>query len=222
MTSPSTIGIQLVDDHLALRDGLRNAIAAEPDLTVVGEAGTWREALVQTAALHPDVLVLDLNLPDGNGWTLIEQLRNLQILPATLVLSACDEHVYARRLLRSGAQGYLMKDEPLARIIDGIRLVHQGKFVASSTITNELVQTALAQPNDTPQSLDSKGIGALSDRELQIFTLLGQGWRNKEVAERLGVGNKTVATYKARLMLKLGITTTMDLLTRYRALSPGS
>ena len=203
-----------------MRSGLRNAIAEHPDLSVVGEASTWREAFDQTTLLRPDVLVLDLNLPDGNGWTLLEQLRSQQILPPTLILSACDEHLYARRLLRSGARGYLMKDAPLARIIEGIRQVHQGSFVASPAITNELMQAALAPHSPTDQKNQaSNAVAGLSDRELQILTLLGQGLRNKEIAERLGVADKTVATYKARLMEKLDITTTMELLACYRALT---
>jgi DNA-binding NarL/FixJ family response regulator len=203
-----------------MRSGLRNAIAEHPDLSVAGEASTWREAFDQTTLLRPDVLVLDLNLPDGNGWTLLEQLRSQQILPPTLILSACDEHLYARRLLKSGARGYLMKDEPLARIIEGIRQVHQGSFVASPAITNELMQAALSPRTETNQkNQDGSAIADLSDRELQILSLLGQGLRNKEIAERLGVADKTVATYKARLMEKLGITTTMELLACYRALT---
>jgi len=213
------IRILLVDDHAALRDGLHNAIAEHADLSVVGEAATWREALDLTLALRPDVLVLDLNLPDGNGWTLLEQLGAHQMLPPTLVLSACDEHTYARRLLRSGARGYLMKDEPLSRVIEAIRQVHQGIFVASPAITSELIQTALAQSASSPPEFPGNPeVSSLSDRELQIFTLLGQGWRNKEIAVRLGLGDKTVSTYKARLMGKLAITTTLDLLIRYRAL----
>jgi len=214
------IRILLVDDHASLRNGLRNAIAGHADLSVVGEAATWREALDRTLALRPDVLVLDLNLPDGNGWTLLEQLRTHQMLPPTLILSACDEHTYARRLLRSGARGYLMKDEPLSRVIEAIRQVHQGIFVASPAITSELIQTALAQPVSNSQEISANPeISSLSDRELQIFTLLGQGWRNKEIAVRLGLGDKTVSTYKARLMEKLAITTTMELLARCRALN---
>jgi DNA-binding NarL/FixJ family response regulator len=213
------IRILLVDDHATLRNGLRNAIAEHADLSVVGEAATWREALDRTLELRPGVLVLDLNLPDGNGWTLLEQLATHKMLPPTLILSACDEHTYARRLLRSGARGYLMKDEPLSRVIEAIRQVHQGIFVASPTITNELIQTAITQHDpDLPETSSNSVISSLSDRELQIFTLLGQGWRNKEIADRLGLGDKTVSTYKARLMEKLSITTTMDLLTQYRAL----
>ena len=220
MTSP--IRILLVDDHPTMLSGLQAAIAKHPGLTVVGEATTWHEAFDRTIELHPDVLVLDLNLPDGNGWTLIEQLRSQQKLPPTLVLSACDEQTYARRLLRSGARGYLMKDEPLSRIVEAIQQVHQGIFIASNAITTELMQAALIHPESDEETSANTGLTALSDRELQIFGLLGQGWRNKEIAERLGMSAKTVATYKARLMQKLGITTTMDLLTHYQALDSSS
>lgn len=207
------IRILLVDDHASLRNGLRNAIVEHADLAVVGEAATWHAARTAIEALRPDVLVLDLNLPDGNGWTLLEQLRTQGALPPTLVLSACDETTYAQRLLRAGARGYLMKDEPLSRIIEAIRLVHKGILVASPSITNTLMHSALALSDPaTPGT----GLASLSDRELQIYTLLGQGLRNKEIAERLSVGAKTVSTYKARLMEKLGTTTTIELLDFYR------
>lgn len=214
MNSP--IRILLVDDHASLRNGLRNAIAEHADLSVVGEAATCRAARDAAELLRPDVLVLDLNLPDGNGWTLLEQLRAQDTFPRILVLSACDEQTFANRLLRAGASGYLMKDESLPRIIEAIRLVHQGNLVASPTITNTLIQTALALPDATTPGSPASGLASLSDRELQIFTLLGQGWRNKEIAERVGLGAKTVSTYKARLMEKLGTATTHELLDFYR------
>jgi DNA-binding NarL/FixJ family response regulator len=212
----NAIRILLVDDHATVRNGLAAAIANQSDLLLVGEAATWSAALESATNLRPDVLVLDLNLPDGDGWSLLEQLRDRGTLPATLVLSACDEHMYARRLLRSGARGYLMKDEPLSRIIEAIRQVHQGMFVASQTVTNELMQIALEKTDATSKPWNDGGIGTLSDRELQIFSCLGQGWRNKEIAQRLNVTEKTVSTYKTRLMGKLGISSSMELLDYYR------
>jgi len=213
MTSP--IRVLLVDDHPIVRNGLHAAIQALPDMTVVGEAGTCAAGTDQVLALKPDVLVLDLNLPDGSGWDLLEQLSSRDALPPTLILSTYDEQQYARRLLRSGARGYLMKDEPLERIVEAIRSIHQGCFVASPRITAMLMSAATGG-QESPSSNDTGSATELSDRELQIFTMIGEGLRNKEIAPRLGVSEKTVATYKARLMVKLGINSTKDLIQSYQ------
>lgn len=208
--------VLIVDDHPATREGLRAGIAGQRDLLVAGEAETWDRALQLALQLRPDVMVLDLNLPDGNGWTLIERLKSDQALPATLVLSVCEEQVYARSLLRSGARGYLMKDEPLARILQAIRDIAGGRLVASPALTNQLMQEALGGADEPPPSESAGGLGELSDRELQIFALLGRGDRNKEIAARLGLSAKSVATYKVRLFKKLGVGTTPELIERFR------
>lgn len=213
----TSLSVYLVDDHPATREGLRAAIAGEPDLCVVGEASTWKAARRFAVELRPDVMVLDLNLPDGNGWTLIEQLKAAQSLPPTLVLSVCDEQLYARRLLRAGASGYLMKDEPMPMILRAIRDVHQGRMVASASITTALMSEALGTAEEPPAiDTGSSHVAGLSDRELQIFTLLGQGLRNKEIAARLRLSEKTVATYKVRLMAKLGVRTTPALIEHFQ------
>jgi len=214
MSAP--LKIFIVDDHASTRDGLRTAIAAQADMRVAGEAATWHNALRLAQELRPDVMVLDLNLPDGNGWTLIEQLKTDKALPATLVLSVCDEEIYARRLLRAGARGYLMKDEPLAAILQAIRDVARGKLVASSSLTNQLMQEALGGNDELVRAEPAGELDELSDRELQIFALFGRGERSKEVAARLGLSEKTVATYKVRLLKKLGVSTTPQLIERFR------
>jgi len=215
MSAP--LQILIVDDHPSTRDGLLTAIAAQADLRVVGEAATWHGAQRLAQELRPEVMVLDLNLPDGNGWTLIEQLKIDKVLPATLVLSVCDEEIYARRLFRAGARGYLMKDEPLATILQGIREVGRGKLVASMSLTNQLMQEALGAADELVKAEPAIELAELSDRELQIFALFGRGERNKEVAARLGLSEKTVATYKVRLLKKLGVNTTPQLVERFRA-----
>jgi DNA-binding NarL/FixJ family response regulator len=216
------LSVYLVDDHPATREGLRAAIAGEPDLCVVGEASTWKAARRFAVEFPPDVMVLDLNLPDGNGWTLIEQLKAAHSLPPTLVLSVCDEQLYARRLMRAGAAGYLMKDEPMAVILRAIRDVHQGRMVASASIATALMSEALGTAEES-SAIDhgSSHVAGLSDRELQIFALLGQGLRNKEIAARLSLSEKTVATYKVRLMSKLSVRTTPALIEHYRCWSTG-
>lgn len=216
------IRVLLVDDHPTMRAGLRATIERQPDLRVAGEAAGWRSALTQARTLAPDVIVLDLNLADGSGWALLEQLRALNALPPTLVLSVCDEAMYARRLFRAGARGYLMKEEPLGRILQAIRDIHAGRLVASAALTQVLVAEALGVA-DLPEDAAPPVPGqTLSDRELQVFGLLARDFSGKEVAERLGVSQKTVSTYKTRLMSKLGLRTTPELVVRYRELDPGA
>jgi DNA-binding NarL/FixJ family response regulator len=208
--------VLIVDDHPLTRDGLRSAITAQAGLQVSGEAATWHDALRLAQELRPDVMVLDLNLPDGNGWSLIDRLKAAQALPPTLVLSVCDEQIYARRLLRSGALGYLMKDEPGATILQAIRDVARGQRVTSPTLAEQLRQESPGDPEEPIPAEPADGLGELSDRELQLFALLGQGERNKEIAGRLRLSEKTVSTYKVRLLKKLGVKTTPELMERYR------
>lgn len=215
--APPPIGVLIVEDHPATREGLRAAIACQPGMRVVGEAGTWHEALRLACELAPDVLVLDLNLPDGNGWSLLEQLRSRQALPPTLVLSVCDEAIYARRLLRGGARGYLMKDEPIGSVLQAIREVHAGRLVTSRELSSELMTEAL-KLDEQPEADDgSAAAGELSDRELQVLGLIARRLTNKEIAASLGLSDKTVHTYKTRLMSKLGVRTTPELEVCYAA-----
>ena len=200
--------IFVVDDHPLIRKGLCDAINAEDDLQVGGEASGCREALDLLRGERPDVLVLDLNLQDGDGWTLLQQLKADGLLPPTLILSVCDEEVYAHRLLQVGARGYLMKDEPIANVLGAIRKILAGYLAFSDTMASRLLQSS-AKP--TGNSLDD-----LSDRELQVCELLCQGLSNIQIGERMGVSRKTNGTYKARLMEKLGVRTTHDLIERTR------
>ncbi len=195
--------ILIVDDHPLVRRGLCSAINAEPDLRVCGEAATYQTALETLQTQTPDVLVLDLNLTDGNGWQLLQQLRNAGILPPTLILSVCDEEVYARRLLEAGARGYLMKDETITTFLAAIRKILAGHLAFSDNMVAQMLQPTAA--------LSSQPLDDLSDRELQVFEMLCQGHGNKVIAARLNLSPKTVGTYKARLMEKLGARTTHEL-----------
>ena len=213
----SRIRILLVEDHLGTREGLRAAIECQPDLCVAGETGSWHAALALVRQLAPDVVVLDLNLPDGNGWSLLEQLRSLGILPPTLVLSVCNEEVYGRRLLRAGARGYLMKDEPIAYVLQAIREIHGGRLVASPALRTQLMTEALQRAEPPEEAAGPEIPDTLSDREMQVFSLLARGLTNREVAGQLCVSEKSVHTYKTRLMGKLRARTTPELTALFHA-----
>jgi DNA-binding NarL/FixJ family response regulator len=204
--------ILVVDDHPLMRGGLCQAIAATADLEVCGEADGWHEALEKTRAAAPDLIVLDLNLKDGSGWTLLEQLQARGGLRPVLVLSVCDEQVYAQRLLKAGARGYLMKDTPIESVLAAIRKVLTGQLALSETMT-ALVLENVANPGPPPTAMEQ-----LSTREMQVYAMLGRGLSNKTIADNLGVSPKTIGTYKARLMEKLGYRTTPELMLHAREL----
>jgi DNA-binding NarL/FixJ family response regulator len=204
--------ILVVDDHPLIRRGLCQAIAATSDLEVCGEAEGWHEALEIIRAKQPNLIVLDLNLKDGSGWTLLEQLEVLGEMRPVLVLSVCDEQVYARRLLKAGARGYLMKDTPIESILTAMRKVLAGRLALSETMTSLVLESA-AHPPSVASSMDQ-----LSTRELQVYEMLSRGLGNQSIAECLGVSHKTIGTYKARLMEKLSFRTTSELVLHAREL----
>ena len=204
--------ILVVDDHPLVRSGLCQAIASTADLEVCGEAEGWHEALEKMQSTAPDLTVLDLNLKDGSGWTLLEQLHSRGELRPVLVLSVCDEQVYAPRLLKAGARGYLMKDRPIEHVLAAIRKILSGQLALSESMTSLLLEGA-AHPRSAAAPIDQ-----LSTRELQVYEMLGRGLSNKTIAEKLGVSHKTIGTYKARLMEKLGYRTTPELMLHARRL----
>ena len=201
--------VLLVDDHPLTRKGLRDAINAEPDLEVCGEAEGWKEALGILKQRRPDVVVLDLNLKDGNGWDLLTYLGTGPDAPPVLILSVCQEEFYAQRLVRAGAKGYLMKDTPISQVLGAVRKVLGGHIAVSDAMASAMIQSA-AHVND--RMAHTNEISGLSGRELQVFELLKQRLGNSAIAERLGVSPKSVGTYKARIMEKLGVRTTPRLL----------
>lgn len=202
--------ILVVDDHPLVRSGLCQVITATTDLEVCGEAAGWRECLEKLPPLMPDLVVLDLNLKDGNGLALLDQLQARGALLPVLVLSVCDEQVYAPRLLKAGARGYLMKDTPIEAVLAGMRKILSGHIALSEVMTSQMLQ------NSVNPRLTASPMEQLSNRELQVYEMLGRGLNNKSIADGLGVSQKTIGTYKARLMEKLGCRTTPELMLRAR------
>ena len=208
---PARRRLLLVEDHPATRAGLAACFAVEPDFEVCGETASWKEALALVRALRPDALLLDLQLPDGTGWGLIETLAASGELPPTLVFSVFPEAAHAGRLLRAGARGYLPKDTPLERVVAAVRKILAGHLVVSDRVATQLLGQALGQGAASAADQEARELQALSDRELQVLQMLSQGLINKDIATRLGLSAKTVGTYKARLMEKLGVSTTPEL-----------
>lgn len=199
---PQKIPVLLVDDHPAVRLGLLLTLADSPTFTVCGEASGVSEARALTEQHQPVAIVLDLLLGGRDGIELIEDLLTLAPAARILVYSSMDEKLYARRALRAGAKGYLMKTEPPAAVVDALGALLQGGFVVSPAVQQSVLAQAAGQRHGSPSLLQ-----LLSDRELQVLRLIGAGRRQAEIAADLNLSVKTVSTYRERLKDKLGCAT---------------
>ncbi len=191
--------IVLVDDHPIVRDGLIQMMSRHPDLSVCGEASSAEEALKVIKDLKPDLAIVDIFLEGTNGIELTKMLRARDAELPILILSMHDEALYAERAIRAGAMGYVMKQEASRTIVEAIRTVMSGRRYVSSQISNMLGEPAL---NDDPSRFDGK-TESLSQRELDIFKLIGAGLSRSKIAEELNISIKTVETHRANMKYKL-------------------
>ena len=210
--------ILVVDDHELVRQSLCAAINGRPDLFVGGEASSQAQARELILAAPPDLVVLDLSLTDGHSWLLIEQLQAEGKLPPTLVLSVYEESVYVPRLLKAGVRGYLMKDTPITGIMAAIDRILAGHIALSDRQASRLIRQTTGSLGTI--SAGELELNSLSDRELQVLEAIGTGLQNRQIAELLSVSPKTVGTYKTRLMEKIGVCTSPELM-RYAQLRLG-
>jgi DNA-binding NarL/FixJ family response regulator len=200
--------IFLVDDHPLVREWLTNLINQQPDLTVCGETDSAPRALEAIALARPDVAIVDLSLKDSSGFDLIKNLKQSETGAAVLVLSMHDEAHYAERALRAGARGYVMKRETTKKVITAIRRVLEGKLYLSDTIAEAMtVRLVSGTANAT-----SFPVEQLSDRELEVFEMLGRGLGTRQIAETLRVSVKTIQAYCARIKEKLNVGSATELL----------
>lgn len=201
----------IVDDHPAAREGLAVRIEAEPDLRVCGEAPDLGEALKGIAGTEPDIVIIDIGLKRGDGLELVKRLKDRGCPSKMLVWSWRSEELYAERALRAGASGFVSKDEATSTIVEAIRKILAGGLYLSADMMSVVVRRNVAglDREATPDSLEE-----LSNRELEVFQLTGQGKDTVQVAEQLCVSAKTVETYKARIKVKLGLDTGGELLFR--------
>ncbi|MEP7016369.1 MAG: response regulator transcription factor [Verrucomicrobiota bacterium] len=189
----------VVDDHPVVRDGLRSVIEQESDLMVCGEAAEAAEALAGIPAASPDLILLDLSLGESFGMELLKDLGIQHPSIPVVVLSMHDEMIYAERVLRAGARGYLMKAESSKSLLTAIRQVLTGKVFVSDNVVTQIASTLGKTKNDLLP------IKRLSDRELQVFELIGKGLSTSEIAERMHLSLKTVQAYVARAKEKLDV-----------------
>ena len=204
----SKIQILLVDDHPVVRDGLKMLINHQDHLSVCGESDNAKEALKLTGKLTPDVVVTDITLKESDGLELTKDIKAHFPDTHVLVLSIHEESTYAERALRAGAQGYLMKEVASENIIDAIGIVSRGDVYISPSMSSHLLHKMVG--GRTPQL--TSPIESLSDRELEIFKLIGQGIKASQIAQRLHLSVKTVETYRTRIKEKLDLADANELL----------
>jgi two-component system response regulator NreC len=202
------IRVLVVDDHEILRSGLERLLGDPADIEVVGGAGSLAEALNLARTRAPDVITLDLAMPDGSGLNAIGELRDAAPEARIIILTMHEDPVYVRTALASGASGYVVKSAAAEALIGGIRAVHRGRLF----IDVENAETSEALLSSAPTGADEPApIAQLSAREREVLVQLARGYTNREIGEQLGLSVKTVESYRARLTQKLGITSRAEL-----------
>lgn len=197
-----TTRIVLAEDHALVREGIGNLLREVPDLEIVGEAADGRAAVDRTLEVQPDVVLMDVGLPELNG---VEATRRIKAArPSTLVLalSVHSDRRFVQSMLEAGASGYMLKDGPLPELLEAIRSILDGRIFLSPRIAR------LAGPGDT------RSAPPLSVREREVLAMLADGRSNQEIADRLGLSRKTIETHRAKIIRKLGIRSIAEL-TKY-------
>ena len=206
-TKSAKTRILLVDDHPFVRQGVAQYINLEPDLTVCAQAGDVTEALQAISTLHPDLAIVDISLPGRDGIELIKDIKALYPACVVLVLSMHDETIYAERVLRAGARGYVRKQDSPQTLVQAIRRVLAGEIVMGPTVVSRFLHHIVGDKSNQWTS----PIDLLSDRELEIFRLLGQGQPRKDIANQLHISVKTVESHRTNLRQKLGLNNAAEL-----------
>jgi two-component system, NarL family, response regulator NreC len=199
MNTSKRIRILLADDHTVLRAGLRALLGAQDDLEVVGEASDGAEAVRLTQALRPDVVVMDIGMPGVSGIDATARIKRDMPAAKVLILSMHDDRGYLRQVLRAGASGYVLKKAADTQLLAAIRAAARGEVFLDPALTKALVDEVMEPKVAAGEA------PALSHREREVLRLIAHGHTNQQVADRLCIGVKSVETYKARLMEKLGL-----------------
>jgi DNA-binding NarL/FixJ family response regulator len=205
-TARGAIRVLIADDQMMVREGFSVLLNAMPDIEVVGEAVNGREAVDRVRELAPDVVLMDIRMPELNG---IEATR--EIVAATseskvLVLTTFDLDEYVYQALRAGASGFLLKDASARQLADGVRVVASGEALLAPSVTKRLI-TEFSKLSDAPRVMGSAqaAYGELTERETEVLVLIAQGLSNAEIAERLVVAESTIKTHVSRILVKLGL-----------------
>jgi DNA-binding NarL/FixJ family response regulator len=201
--------ILLVDDHPVVLECLELRFSREPDLVVCAAVSAAALVLPAIEKHRPDVAIIDISLPDGHGLELVKDIHARHPQVRLIAFSMHDESLYGDRILRAGANGYVMKKDPPARVVQAVRDVLADRLAVSDALSQKLLNSMRGN-----HSAGHSPVELLSDRELEVFQLLGQGLGTKEIAERLHRGVKTIETYRSRIKDKLAITSAPELVAK--------
>ncbi|HEX2351034.1 MAG TPA: response regulator transcription factor [Ktedonobacterales bacterium] len=201
-TAPQKIRVLLADDHTILRAGLRMMLDAQPDIEVVGEASDGRQALAEAQRLQPDVVLMDITMPEMNGIEATRQVKRTLDSTRVLILTMHENEEYLFQVLRAGASGYILKEAASTELISAIRIVWAGRFYMSPSAQSMMVGDYLQRVR-SGEERDS--YSALTEREREILKLVAEGHTNNQIAERLFISPKTVDTHRTHIMDKLNL-----------------
>lgn len=202
----SKLRIILVDDHAVVREGLKRLLEGQSDFDLVGEAADGREAVEQVKTLQPDLVMMDVSMPLLNGIDATRVMKSVRPETKILALTVHEDDGYVREFLKAGAAGYLLKRASTEELVRAIRVVMSGGIYVDPRVAGSLVNT-LVRPNHSAASATVE----LSDRETEVLRLIALGYANKEIAAQLDLSIKTIETYKARSMEKLGLKSRVDI-----------
>ncbi|MFI7099549.1 response regulator [Streptomyces sp. NPDC050161] len=197
------IRVFLLDDHEVVRRGVQDLLDAEPDIEVVGDAGTADHALARGPALRPDIAVLDVRLPDGDGISVCRELRSRMPRLACLMLTSFDDDEALLDAIMAGAAGYVLKEIKGSDLVAAVRTVASGRSMLDPATTSRLMNSLRGEEADADPEADV--LSALSPREREILDLIGEGLTNREIGKRLYLSEKTVKNHISRLLAKLGV-----------------
>jgi two-component system response regulator NreC len=198
----------IADDHAILRSGLKLLIDSQADMEVVAEAADGKQAIERARETKPDVALLDLTMPRTGGMEALQRMPHDAGKPRVVILTMYDDPAYLRSALAAGASGYVLKRAVDGDLLSAIRAVHNGGIFIDPSLANILVNDVLATRN--AKSRRPKAATLLSERELQVLNLVARGYSSKQIASQIFVSAKTVETYRARLLVKLGLQTRSD------------
>lgn len=199
--SESQVRVLIADDQALLRGSLRVLIETEPDLIVVGEAGTGAEAVSLVCTENPDVVLMDVRMPVMNGIEATRKITAQEHAPKILVLTTFDLDEYVYSALRAGASGFLLKDTPPAQLLDAVRVIASGEALLAPTVTRRLIAEFVRHPE--PARRPVRALAGITDREREVLTLIARGLSNSEIEHHLHLSRGTVKTHIGRLLTKL-------------------
>lgn len=206
--STDHIRVYLVDDHPAIRKAIRDVVESTIDIEICGESNSSDEAFRDFEETELDVAIIDISLNDAHGLDLVQKMQAQYPDVQTIVFSMYDETVYAERAIRAGASGYLMKSAATEKVIDATRSVCEGEVYLSDEMSSRILNTVARGQTSEPRF----AIDELTDREMAVFQMLGQGYNMEEIQDRLNLSRKTIETYRRRAKEKLGFDTVSELL----------